>query len=103
MTTLDNISASRTLPYTETEAMKIQTWSILYAYNLRTVRDIFVYSARKGTIKEREIYRAMNDNLIAPPKKKNGLNLIERNKIDWDLNTFTPPIILVSFKDMMTS
>ena len=45
----------------------------------------------------------MNDNLIAPPKEKNGLNLIERNKIDWDLNTFTPPIILVSFKDMMTS
>lgn len=70
MTPLDNISARRMLPYTEAKAMRIQTWSILYTYNLRTVRDIFVYCARKGTIKEKELYQAMNDNLIAPPREK---------------------------------
>jgi hypothetical protein len=70
MTPLSNIAVSRMLPYTETKEMRIKTWSILYSYNLHTVRDVFLYCARKGRLEEKQIYQAMNENLIAPPKER---------------------------------
>jgi len=55
------------LPFTKSRNKK---WSFLYAYNLRVIRDIFVYCSIKGKVTESEIYKAMEMNLIPPPKNK---------------------------------
>jgi len=50
--------------------MKKGNWSILYAYNLRIVRDIFVYCARKEKVFMPDIYADMAKGIIAPPRDK---------------------------------
>lgn len=49
--------------------MEKPKWSYLYAYNIRVIRDIFVYCSR-GNIKEKDLYKAMEDFKIPPPKEK---------------------------------
>ena len=58
------------LPFTRFSDMRKPKWSFLYAYNLRIVRDIFVYCALKGEIKERDLYKAMEEKRIPPPKDR---------------------------------
>jgi len=43
-------------------------WSYIYAYNLRTLRDIFVYCTRHKKINEKQLYHDMARNIIPPPK-----------------------------------
>lgn len=59
----------RRLPTTKANDMKKPKWTLLYAYNLRTVRDVFVYCSIRGKIAEEELYKAMKDR-IPPPKAK---------------------------------
>lgn len=58
-----------TLPTTPDTAMKNPRWSYLYAYNLRTLRDLFVYCSQEEEIPERLLYEAMGAGLIPPPKR----------------------------------
>jgi len=57
-----------TLPTTKKENLKKQEWSYLYAYNIRTIRDIFVYCVLNGEIEEKKLYKDMEDKKIPPPK-----------------------------------
>lgn len=59
----------RVLPFTKSESMKKGSWSFLYSYNLRIIRDIFVYCSREE-IKEAKLYEAMVDNIIPPPRDR---------------------------------
>lgn len=52
------------LPTTKTN----RKWSYIYAYNLKTLRDIFVYCSKKGKIAEKQLYADMARNIIPPPK-----------------------------------
>ena len=63
--TSDNFSI---LPVTEKECLKKKEWSYLYAYNIRTIRDIFIYCVSKGEIEEKKLYKDMEENKIPPPK-----------------------------------
>ncbi len=58
------------LPITNSKEMKKRNWSILYAYNLRTVRDIFVYCIRKEKVSIPNLYKDMKKGIIPPPKDK---------------------------------
>lgn len=64
----------KTLPITE--KVKNPYWSYLYAYNLRTLRDIFVYCAIKGEINKEALYREIVEKI--PPPKNRWIN--ERGK-----------------------
>jgi len=55
------------LPFTK---MKNKKWSFLYAYNIRVIRDIFVYCAFHKKLTEKDLYLAMDKNLIPPPKNR---------------------------------
>ena len=71
------------LPITESTDKK---WSYLYAYNLRTLRDIFVHCAQKGKIKEEQLYDNMAKNTIAPPTKQwvsTGIKRKERLRLEY--------------------
>lgn len=59
-----------TLPFSKFGDMKNPRWSFLYAYNLRTVRDIFAYCALKEKVNEEELYRVMREMKIPPPKDR---------------------------------
>jgi len=50
--------------------MKKRSWSFLHAYNLRTVRDTFVYCDLEEKIKEEDLYRAMKEMKIPPPRDR---------------------------------
>lgn len=50
--------------------MEKGTWSFIYPYNLRTVRDTFLYCAQKQKILEDDLYEDMKQNKIPPPKNK---------------------------------
>lgn len=65
--TSDNFSI---LPVTEKEWLKKKEWSYLYAYNIRTIRDIFIYCVSKGEIEEKKLYKDMEENKIPPPKNR---------------------------------
>lgn len=54
------------LPITKTE----RKWSYIYAYNIKTLRDIFVYCSMKKEIEEKQLYIAMAKNIIPPPGKQ---------------------------------
>lgn len=56
------------LPTTPNNQLRNPKWSYLYAYNLRTLRDVFVYCAQKEKIKERTLYEDMASHKIPPPK-----------------------------------
>jgi hypothetical protein len=58
------------LPFTDAKAMKKPNWSFIYAYNLRTLRDIFVYCSLMSKINEEKLYRDIKNNVIAPPKER---------------------------------
>jgi hypothetical protein len=60
----------RTLPITEKGDLKRQEWSYLYAYNIRTLRDVFVYCALSKGIDETKLYEDMEANKIPPPKDR---------------------------------
>lgn len=45
-------------------------WSYIYAYNLKTLRDIFVYCNLKKAINEKQLYADMAANIISLPGKK---------------------------------
>jgi hypothetical protein len=60
----------RTLPITEKVDLKRQEWSYLYAYNSRTLRDVFVYCALSKGIDETKLYEDMEANIIPPPKDR---------------------------------
>lgn len=45
-------------------------WSFIYAYNLKTLRDIFIYCNLKKEIDEKKLYADMAENIIALPGKK---------------------------------
>lgn len=55
------------LPFTRDEDIK-REWSYLYAYNLRTLRDIFIYCNSLGSISGKKLYSDMESGIIAPPK-----------------------------------
>lgn len=57
------------LPFTRLEDMKKPKWSLLYAYNLRVIRDIFVYCSKKIP-KEKDLYIAMEESKIPPPRDR---------------------------------
>lgn len=65
-----NVEIQKALPFTKLEEMKKPKWSFLYAYNLRTVRDIFVYCALKEKIREEDLYKDMKEMKIPPPKDR---------------------------------
>ena len=50
--------------------LKNPHWSYLYAYNIRTIRDIFIYCNFKGQIEEKAIYKDIKELKIPPPKDK---------------------------------
>ena len=56
------------LPITDPENLKKKKWSILYSYNIKTTRDIFVYCNLKKKVLSEELYRVMREGRIAPPK-----------------------------------
>ena len=58
------------LAYKKEDGKKIKRWNILYAYNIRIIRDIFVYCSRRGKITKNELYDAMDKNIIPPPKDR---------------------------------
>lgn len=53
-----------------TQSIAKQNWSYIYAYNLKTLRDIFVYCSLKGEIKKDQLYDNMAKNIISPPAKQ---------------------------------
>lgn len=56
------------LPVTQ-ENERGKNWSYLFeAHNLRTIRDIFVYLALKGRMRETQLYEDMEEFKIPPPK-----------------------------------
>lgn len=56
------------LPFTK--ELKNPYWSYLYAYNIRTIRDIFVYCDYKGQLEEKAVYKDIKELRIPPPKDK---------------------------------
>ena len=56
------------LPFTK--ELKNPYWSYLYAYNIRTIRDIFIYCNYKGQIEEKAVYKDIKELRIPPPKDK---------------------------------
>jgi hypothetical protein len=54
------------LPYIKEAEKK---WSFLYSFNLKTIRDIFVFVAREP-ISKKNLYLKMEENIIKPPKIK---------------------------------
>ena len=64
------------LPYTKEAEKK---WSFLYSFNLKTIRDIFVFVARES-ISKKTLYEKMEANIIKPPK--NNWNNDKKKKID---------------------
>jgi len=54
------------LPFTKD--LKNPHWSYLYAYNLKTIRDIFIYGDFKGQIEEKTLYKDIKELKIPPPK-----------------------------------
>lgn len=56
------------LPITNKENIKKQEWSYLYVFNIRTLRDVFVYCALRGRIDEKKLYKDMEAYKIPPPK-----------------------------------
>lgn len=74
------------LPFTPNTQLKNPRWSYLYAYNLRTLRDLFVYCAQKEKIKETSLYEDMASNLIPPPKNvwvSKGIKRKERLRLEY--------------------
>lgn len=59
-----------TLPFSRFEDMKKPRWSFLYAHNLRTIRDTFVYCTLEERIKEEDLYRVMKEERIPPPRNR---------------------------------
>ncbi len=55
------------LPFTK--ELKNPHWSYLYAYNIRTIRDIFIYCNFKGQIEEKTLFKDISLK-ISPPKGK---------------------------------
>lgn len=66
-----------TLPVTKDT--DIRKWSYLYAFNIRTIRDIFVYCAIHGKIDEEKIYNDMEKKIIPPPKER-WINVRKKRK-----------------------
>jgi len=56
-----------TLPFIESVEKK---WSYLYAYNIRIIRDIFVYCAFNEKLTKSALYKAMDENIIPPPRDR---------------------------------
>ena len=56
------------LPFTKD--LKNPQWSYLYAYNIKTIRDIFIYCNFKGQIEEKTLYKDIKELKIPPPKDK---------------------------------
>lgn len=57
----------KVLPFTK--ELKNQYWSYLYAYNIKTIRDIFIYCNFKGQIEEKTLFKEIPLK-ISPPKGK---------------------------------
>lgn len=55
------------LPFTKD--LKRPNWSYLYAYNIKIIRDIFIYCNYKGQIEEKTLYKDI-ELKISPPKDK---------------------------------
>ena len=71
----------KTLPITE--RLKKPYWSYIYAYNLRTLRDIFVYCVIKGEINKDDFYREVIEKIPPPnPLKNQWINKKGRTKQD---------------------
>lgn len=66
------------LPITQSIAKR--NWSYIYAYNLRTLRDILVYCSLKGEIREEQLYDNMAKNIISPPTKQWVSSVIKRKE-----------------------
>ena len=56
------------LPFTKN--LKKPPWSYLYVYNIKTIRDIFIYCNLKGQIEEKALYEDIKELKIPPPKDK---------------------------------
>lgn len=68
MAEIKEIEGIEVLPFTK--ELKNPYWSYLYAYNIRTIRDIFVYCNLKGQIEEKAVYKDIKELKIPPPKDK---------------------------------
>lgn len=76
------------LPVTKNEDITrtSQFWSYLYAYNLKTIRDIFVYCANMKEIDQKQLYDDLENNKIPPPKTvwvKKGIKRKERLRLEY--------------------
>jgi hypothetical protein len=75
------------LPHTKESEKK---WSFLYSFNLKTIRDIFIFVAR-SPISKKKLYEKMEENIIKPPKSKwsdDKNKKIDRLKLEY-LHTCT--------------
>ncbi|MBW2003419.1 MAG: hypothetical protein JRI72_02235 [Deltaproteobacteria bacterium] len=74
------------LPITPDNQLRNPRWSYLYAYNLKTLRDVFVYCAKKKRIKESVLYYDMASDKIPPPKNvwiTKGIKRKERLRLEY--------------------
>ena len=55
-------------------------WYILNAHNIRTIRDIFVYSYYNKNILEEDLYSHMEMNIIPPPKGRWVNHAVKKNR-----------------------
>ena len=63
------IEPSKILPFTERLTNTSNKWSFIFAYNLKTIRDIFVYCSL-NELTEEKLYEVLKNNIILPPKEK---------------------------------
>jgi len=79
---------NKVLPFTEQRKLigTPKEWSFLYAYNLRTVRDVFVYCNLKKKISSKQLYLDLAANKVHPPKDywiRRGKKRQERLRLEY--------------------
>ena len=78
------INKNKTLPYTDLQNKK---WDFIYAYNIKTIRDIFCFVSRNEGIELPFLYNKMDNNFIPPPNNKKWENINskkkDRNKLEY--------------------
>ncbi|MCK9573866.1 MAG: hypothetical protein M0R20_05685 [Candidatus Omnitrophica bacterium] len=74
------------LPITSDSQINNPRWSYLYAYNIKILRDILVYCAKKRKMRESALYSDMAANKIPPPKSvwiSKGIKRKERLRLEY--------------------
>jgi len=56
-----NENDRRILPFTRIDEIRKRRWSFFYAYDLRIVRDLFVYCASKTIVTVEDLYESVNE------------------------------------------